>query len=198
MNTPFKIAIIAGFIIAIVMTYISVSKNASKEETQTLPAMQRSIQNKVQAKLPAPQAEMIMPKSKDIAGKWFTKFGKSSIAEITLVKGRFELIYTDDPQGRARKYSKGKYKYDENKGKITLYPSKAAGAPKPISGVTYKRLTLRHYDIFISKERGGSDIYFTAPDFQIISKNFHPLFLYADYAGAPVLRFSPSSSNKSN
>ncbi len=202
MKASFKIIIMAGLgialFIAITLTYVAVNKNTPKEEVQSLSAMQSSIQDKVQAKLPALKNEMTAPKENELIGKWVTKFGASSIAEITLVSGKFELIYTDDPQGRARKYSKGNYKYDEKVGKITLYPSKAAGAPKPISGVAYKIMTLRHYDIFISRKSGEQDIYFTAPDFQIISKNFHPLFLYADYAGAPVLKFSPVQASKSD
>ncbi len=153
---------------------------------------QIKIQEQIQAKLPIQEDKMIPPPIGELKGRWFTTFGTSSIAEITIAaNNQFELIYTSDPQGRARKYSKGSYKYDEKSGKITLYPSKKAGKPKAIKGVSYRILTMRHYDIFISKNPGEHDLYFTAPKHDIISKNFHPLFLYADYSGAPVLKFSP-------
>ncbi len=188
---PLIIIVIAAALMAFfIFGYLNISKTTDVE-TNIKTAMQRSIEAKIQAKLPVPKDEMVIPSADGIAGKWSTKFGGSSIAEITLVNGRFELIYTNDPQGRARKYSKGNYKYDASTGRITLYPSKKAGTPKPIAGVSYKIMTLRHYDIFISKKSGEDGLYFTAPEAQIVAKNFHPLFLYADYEGAPVLKFSP-------
>ncbi|MGH1404300.1 MAG: hypothetical protein ACRBDL_08650 [Alphaproteobacteria bacterium] len=152
---------------------------------------QERIKRDIEAKLPGSQQDMVHPTLAEINGKWFATFKEHSIAEITIEDGQFELIYTQDPQGRARRYSRGKIKYTEKTGYIRLYPSKEAGAPKPIRGVTYKPLTMRYYDIQLFKKAGESDLYFIAPQYQVLTKRFHPLFLYADFSGAPVLQFSP-------
>ncbi len=152
---------------------------------------QERIKQDIQAKLPIEKQDMVTPKLSEIRGKWFTTFNEHSIAEITIADGQFELIYTQDPQGRARRYSRGNIKYNEKNGYIRLYPSKEAGPPKPIRGVTYKVMTMRYYDIQLFKNPKEADLYFVAPQYQVLSKRFHPLFLHADFSGAPVLKFSP-------
>ena len=176
-----------------ILGYLKLSgiENKTVEITSIPNKRQLIMQEKIQIKLPALKNKMLIPLADELVGKWFTTFGASSIAELTMVNNNFELIYTSDSQGRIRKYSRGNYKYDEQSGKITLYPSKEAGKPKEIKGVGYKILTMRHYDIFISKKSDDYNLYFLAPEYEIASKNFHPLFLYADYEGAPVLKFSP-------
>ena len=189
----------AALLTLIVLGYLKFTGLEHKVVQRDAPAnkMEIMIKEEIQAKLPAPKSKMFAPKLDEITGRWLVTFGKKSMAELVLVNQKFELIYTDDPQGRYRKYSKGDYKYDERNGKITLYPSKAAGMPKAIRGVKYKIMTLRHYDIFIYKKNDDHNLYFLAPEYQVISKSFHPLFLYADYMGAPVLTFSPVIAGKS-
>ncbi len=157
---------------------------------------QAAMQKKIQAKLPNQKNKMVIPAKNELQGKWHTTFNQTARANLTITEKNFELIYTDDPKTRKRKYSRGFYKYNEKTGEITLYPSKKYGKPAPIPGVTYKILTTRHFNIFISKEQESSTLYLTAPEHEIISKSFHPLFLYADYTGAPVLKFSPIQKTK--
>ncbi len=187
----FGFVLIFIFIFFVLKYFINSESQYENGNVKQQSAQQISIKKKMQAKLPSNKDDMIPPNASEIIGKWFSKFGKDSIAEITFINGRFELIYTDDPQGWFRKYSKGTYKYYEDSGKITLYPSNEFGKPKAIPGVSYKIMTLRHYDMFLLKQPNGRDIYFSAPETQLVSKNYHPLFLYTDYSGAPVLKFSP-------
>lgn len=165
--------------------------NGTVEVTSHIDQKRQDMRDKIQDKLPIKREDMRHPSKQDITGRWFTTFGKAGIAEITMAGDLFELIYTQDPKGRVRQYVRGKLVYDEKSGKATLYPSRDLGPPKAISGVVYKILTMRHYDVFISRKQGDNALYFMPPEYAIASKNIHPLFLFADYNGAPVLAFSP-------
>ncbi len=148
-------------------------------------------QKGIDSKLPQNSAEMSIPSADAIKGKWFVAFGMASIAELVLDEQDFQIIYTNDPKGALRKYSIGKYNYDERSGKLTLYPSREMGEPDAVQGVFYTVLTMRNYDIYLKKKFDEADLYFIAPAYTVATKTFHPLFSYADFNGAPVLKFLP-------
>lgn len=149
------------------------------------------MQEKMQAKLPAPRDVMVAPSRGALQGKWVSLFEHGGIVNLSFSGDKFEIIYMQSLKSAVRKYSRGSYQYNEETGKITLFPSKDAGMPALVAGVYYKILTMRHYDIFILKMVDDVSLYFVAPEAEIPQKNYYPLFSYADYDGAPVLQFFP-------
>ena len=161
-----------------------------RKDTRTLFA-QKKAQEGVQKKLPAKKDAMIPPSQYEIQGRWAAAFGGDEFLEITIVGDDFELIYTNDPTGVQRQYSRGKIKYRESDGTLFLYPSKGAGKPDAIPGVKYKVMTWRSYELHVLRKPDTRDLYFMAMPSQLMSRQFHPIFSYADYAGAPVIHFLP-------
>lgn len=154
------------------------------------------MQVKIQAKLPASRDVMVAPTADVLQGKWVSLFVHGGLVNLSFSGGSFEIIHMQALDSAVRKYSRGSYKYNEETGKITLYPSKDAGMPAPVAGVYYKILTMRPYDIFIAKMVEDVSLYFIAPEEKIISKDYYPLFSYADYGGAPVLQFFPMQTQQ--
>ena len=165
--------------------------SAVVQEEAVLQVALTPMQEKVQAKLPAPRDVMVAPSKDALQGKWVSLFVHGGVVNLSFSGDRFEMIYMQTLDSAVRKYSRGSYKYNEETGKITLYPSKDAGMPAPVAGVYYKILTMRPYDIFITKMVEDVSLYLIAPEEKIITKNYYPLFSYADYDGAPVLQFFP-------
>ena len=157
---------------------------------------QKKISDSIQGKLPDKRANMVIPGLEELRGFWATTFDDGALVTLRMDGKVFEVIYSATPTSDIRKYSKGYYTYDEKTGRLTLKPSREAGTPKETPGVKYKILTMRQFDINLSHERDRSSLYFIAPEEQIIGKRYHPLFSYADYAGAPVLKFSPISTKQ--
>ena len=149
------------------------------------------MQQKIQDKLPVPRDDMVVPDMDELQGKWISLFQHGGVVNLSFSDDSYEVIYMQNVKSAVRKYSKGRYSYDVKSGKITLYPVKNAGTPAPVAGVSYKVLTMRHYDIYISKISDDVSLYFIAPESLIAQKNYYPLFSYADYDGAPVLQFFP-------
>ncbi|PCJ99134.1 MAG: hypothetical protein COA45_06745 [Zetaproteobacteria bacterium] len=154
------------------------------------------IQEKIQAKLPVARNDMVVPSKDILQGNWVSLFGHGGVVSLNISGDEYEIIYMQTLDSAVRKYSRGSYKYNVEIGKITLYPSKDAGMPVPVVGVTYKILTMRHYDILVLKVVDDLSLYFIAPEEQIITKNYYPLFSYADYDGAPVLQFFPAQARE--
>lgn len=175
------------------LVYLEFTPEAKKQRAVNVTPESKSIEmaKKIDAKLPTSQSDMSIPQINTLQGRWVTRFNEASIAELTLEDGAFEIIYTDDPRGARRKYSRGNYEYDGASGRLTLLPSRQAGQPEAIQGVTYRVLTMRAYDFMVVKKNGGDSIYLIAPKADLATKRFHPLFAYADYTGAPVLQFAP-------
>ncbi|MGH1378869.1 MAG: hypothetical protein ACRBB3_08615 [Alphaproteobacteria bacterium] len=150
------------------------------------------IQQKIQDKLPVVRGDMVVPDIGALQGSWVSLFQHGGVVNLSLFGESYEIVHMKDIKSSIREYSKGRYSYDANSGKITLSPVKEMGAPDPVKGVSYKVLTMRKYDIFVSKVSDDVSLYFIAPEELIPQKNYHPLFSYADYDGAPVLQFSPT------
>ena len=150
----------------------------------------------IQSKLPTARDSMLVPDKNSLKGRWVTQFAENSIAEITFGDSSFQIIYTRDPQGRARKYSRGQYSYDVENGTLNLVPIRTMGAPDPVSGVFYKILTMRPYTFKLLKQAGNNALHFVALEQDVLAKAVHPLFLFADYSGAPVLEFSPVQNSQ--
>lgn len=178
------------------MDKMDVSAPTSAVEVTGALASPTVMQEKIRAKLPAARDEMVVPLRAALQGKWMALFGHGGVVHLNISDDTFEVIYMQTPQSAMRKYSRGFYEYDERMGKITLSPSRAAVMPAPVAGVYYKILTMRPYDIFISKLQDDVSLYFIAPESEIITKNYYPLFSYADFDGAPVLQFSPMQVQK--
>lgn len=140
-------------------------------------------------KLPKNVQNMSYPSFESIKGNWKISFGSSGVAVIFLADNLFQLTVTTDPKGAVRQYSRGNLVYEQSTGKLSLIPSTDVGAPDPVKGVTYKVLTMRPYDIYISQEKRDPSLYFIAPQKDVAGKTYHPLFLQADYSGAPVLKW---------
>ncbi len=195
-NAPVLVAMgFAGIFAGVVFLYLIFSHfdKGSVEVDVSQPSQASVVQSGIQAKLPVKKTSMVAPKGSEISGRWFTRFGENAVAEIVFGDNdSFEIIFTQDPQGAVRKYSRGSFAYDESTGLLSLTPSAEAGEPQAIQGVSYKVLTMRPFDIFLLKESGAPDLHFIAPEEDILVKAVHPLFLFADYAGAPVLRFLPA------
>lgn len=142
-------------------------------------------------KLPAAQSAMLVPKLSAVTGGWVMRYGTSGIAELKIGENSFELVTTEDPQGRLRRYSRGDIRYDEKTGKLSLVPSPAAGAPQEIDSVIYRILTMRAHDVFVRKYSNSSVLYLLASTDQFMAKDLHPLFSKVDFGGAPLLKFFP-------
>lgn len=151
---------------------------------------QDKIKDGIQAKLPETRAEMFYPSANSIEGRWYAKIGESGIAEIDLDGENFELVYVQTPQDRIRKFSKGTYKYSALTGNLELSP-KGGETPREIKGVGYQILTMRNFKIQILKKKDDPKLYYTAHEYDVPGKTYHPIFLYDDYAGSPVLEFNP-------
>lgn len=149
------------------------------------------IQNGIEEKLPQAQSDMFHPSEQAISGRWYSRVGSEGIAEITFTGDGFELVYVPTAQSFLRKYAKGKFTYDQETGLLGLLPVKGEKPNANIEGVKYKILTMRRFHMVVSQKTGDPALYLVARDRDIPGKNYHPLFLYDDYAGAPVLRFSP-------
>ncbi len=178
-----------------ILTYLKISHYKEKESirTENVPSASAvAVKDAIDSKLPEPKKNMARPSLKELKGTWLTNFGNNSIAEVTLGDKVFEIIFTQDAQGRQRKFSRGVFYYDPSLGMLSLRPDRKMGEPAKIPGVTYKVLTMRPFTFHVLKEAGSYDLHFTALEDDVIAKRFHPLFLYADYAGAPVLKFSPT------
>ncbi len=169
---------------------ISQPSNVVRHEgsQNSVAAVEQERRDKIQEKLPENKSAMVPAILEDFEGEWVTKFKSGAFARFKFRSSEFEVEYLAAPGTTIRKHSRGYFKYDEKTGKITLYPSKN-GPMEPESGITYKMLTARQYDMYISKKRDDTAaLYFIAPEYQISSKSYYPLFSYADFGGAPVLR----------
>lgn len=187
---------VAAILSLVILLYLKISDTGAdqslngSEVTQVL-NMEEKASAAIQEKLPMPRNEMVVPNDDAIQGKWFTTFGDHGVIEIWFGGGKYELVSTTDPQGRYRRYSKGNYRLREKDGQVSLFPSSAEGAPKKIAGVAYQSMSMRNYDIYLKINPGAGELYFMAPEYQVRTKSFHPIFLFSDYTGAPVLKFSP-------
>lgn len=185
----------AAIFAASILVYLKVShyKEKARIKAEAIYANPNAqVREAINAKLPEPKKNMARPTMEELRGKWFTSFGRNSVAEITLGDRVFEIIVTQDAQGRLRKYSRGVYYYDPKLGMLSLKHDRKMGEPREIPGVTYKILTTRPFTFFVLKESGSRHLHFTALEEDVSAKQFHPLFLYADPVGAPVLKFSPT------
>lgn len=140
-------------------------------------------------KLPKNSQDMTHPDFNEIKGSWKLSFGTSGVAVIFIADNFFQLTVTTDSKGAVRQYSRGKVSYQLDTGKLSLIPTNDVGKPDSVKGVTYQIFTMRPYDVFVSREKNDPLLYFIAPQSDVAGKTFHPLFLYADYAGAPVLKW---------
>ncbi|PCI55499.1 MAG: hypothetical protein COB36_07710 [Alphaproteobacteria bacterium] len=165
--------------------------SAVVQEDVVLQTALTPIQQNIAGKLPASRDVMVAPQKVALQGKWVSLFVHGGVVNLSFSDENFEIIYMKSSDSSVRKYSRGHYQYNEETGKITLYPSKDSGMPAPVADVYYKILTMRHYDIFILKMVDDVSLYFVAPEAEIPQKNYYPLFSYADYDGAPVLQFFP-------
>lgn len=155
---------------------------------------QKQVQDKIQEKLPVPKEAMAFPSADVLKGTWVTKFSASGMATITMAGGLYEVVLAQNAKEALRQYSRGTYKYNAKDGKLELFPSQEYGEPKPVRGVYYKILTMRKFDVYVRQKQGDASLYFMAPENDVITKAVHPMFLYSDYVGAPVLRFDAMSS----
>lgn len=191
----FLIAVVLAAITAAgVLVYFKLSYFGIINQDKKIPvvsAKQNKIKAAINAKLPSSKEQMARPALEEIKGKWFTTFQQHSIAQLTLGDRVFEIIYTQDEQGRERKYSRGIYYYDPKLGMLSLRPDSRMGEPAEIEGVRYKVLTSRPYTFYVLKEPGSHDLHLVAPEDKVQVMDTHPLFQYADYSGAPVLKFTP-------
>lgn len=149
------------------------------------------MKNEIDDKLPQVRSEMFYPSEQAISGRWYSRIGSEGITEITFNGDEFELIYVSSAQSYVRKYSKGKFTYDQETGDLGLFPVKGEKPDANIKGVRYKILTMRRFHVMVSQKIGDPALYLVARERDVPGKNYHPLFLYDDFAGAPVLRFSP-------
>lgn len=144
---------------------------------------------RINEKLPQAINHLDKPSFASLKGSWVLKYGTNGVATLVLADNFFQLVTTTDKQGRLRQYSRGIVEYDQRYGKLRLIPTNEAGEPDPIKGVTYKVLTMRAYDVFVSMKKGDPALYLTPPEDQLVGRTFHPLFLQVDYKGAPVLKW---------
>lgn len=178
-----------------ILVYLKLSYWGKFQESKSVSVVSEKkmkIKDAINEKLPVKKRNMSRPSLEELKGKWFTVFNENAIAEITLGDKVFEIIFTQDAQGRERKYSRGIYYYDPKLGMLSLRPDRRMGEPEEIEGVRYKVLTARPFTFYVLREPGSRDLHFTALEEDVTAKQFHPLFLYADYSGAPVLKFSPT------
>ncbi len=156
------------------------------------------IKKDIQSKLPAVRQEMFHPSENSLKGKWFAKIGKEGIAEITFDGNNFELVYMQSPRASLRKFSKGTYKYSALNGILELQPMRGAKPALQMQGVKYKILTMRKFKIVLLKKKDNPSLYFSAQEHDVIGKTYHPIFMYNDYSGAPVLEFMPVNTSVAN
>lgn len=140
-------------------------------------------------KMPAKPSEMMHPDFEALKGSWKLTYGVHGVAVLTVADDFFQITMTSDPTGAQRTYSRGFFEYTPQDGKLSLVPSPKAGEPEQITGVQYKSLTQRAYDVYLSQKQGDPALYFAAPQQDVAGKTYHPMFLFIDYNGAPVLKW---------
>lgn len=141
----------------------------------------------VRERLPESRDGLVKPSAAELQGTWTTQTNGGT-AVIVFFKDAFRMTYTADKEGRLRQYSSGHFTYDAQSGVLRLMPGRDFPAPDPVPGVTYKILTLRHFDIVLLRQEGTPLLYWTPPEDMLASKRVHPLFFY-DGSGIPVLKW---------
>ncbi len=130
------------------------------------------------------KGRLARPKEGDLAGSWQADFGVSK-AFIQISKGAFELIYTDDPRGRNRRYSRGRYDYDPKTGVLILKPKGDLGKPSG-AGIIYNILTMRQYGVDVFKDKRSGALYWKPAAIEDHNDQTHPLFLYTNRKEATI------------
>lgn len=186
---------VCGGLIAGGAAYMVYSRYADHESMTPLASPVGNVEGSkprmtIEEKLPDQQKNLLSPRLEGLQGSWKLDLGQK-MAVLTVSGNKFQIITSEDAEGRSRKYSRGDLRYDESNGILSLQPRSDAGAPKEQDGVIYSVLTMRPYNMRVYYKKSEASIYLVAPEKDIPSKRFHPLFLYADYLGAPVLRFDP-------
>lgn len=174
------------------MEYVEAKPVLIEQGIITPKSGKKLVNSRIQDKLPEGIDSMVVPSFPEFQGQWISFFDRGGFAEFNITGDLFEVVYMDKIQARTKKYSKGRVKYNARSGKLTLYPDQSFPAPIAARGVRYKILTTRIFEIFVKKPANEHTLYFMAPEYTVKSKSYHPLFLLADYGGAPVLMFSPS------
>ena len=169
------------------------TKNHRHKAQSTEPQLttQEKITKGIDDKLPEARNSMAFPSAEEIKGKWYTSVGPSGIAEIDFSDDGYELVYVQSPQDRLRHFSKGIYTYNPSIGYLDLQPVRDAEPTVQSSAIDYKMITTRKYRMNVFNKDGDPALYIAAQDHDVIGKTYHPIFMYDDYAGAPVLRFKP-------
>jgi|GEM_PF-6865144 len=155
------------------------------------PSLGEQMKQKVREAMPDDGANMVHPGAAELYGRWYTNIAPKGIAEFTFKPSGYELIYVDSPQSPLRKFSVGKYSYDPSTGYLGLFPDYNALPAQRFEGVRYKIITMRNYQMVVSRESDDSLLYMTAHERDLAGKNYHPLFLYEAYDNVPVLKFKP-------
>lgn len=192
--------ILAGIVIAIGLVALIFMMDFGERKTENLPVEDKKksaqpssnlkkARNQITEKLPESQKAYTAPSPEFLSGSWKTEFGKNGIAVLSMALESFQLIVTNNDSGRFRKFSRGTIKYNQERGILSLIPTREAGVPDPIKGVTYKILTMRAYDMQVAAYDGDPHLYLVALDKDLLAKTYHPLFKSADHTGAPVLRW---------
>lgn len=160
----------------------------------TVSKAREKLKSGMEKKLPVSTGEMQHPSFSSLKGTWVLRYGVHGIAELKITEAFFELVTTEDQNGALRHYSRGDVMYDQGTGKLSLIPTREAGAPVPIEGVLYRILTMRAYDVYAKQLPGDDKLYLIATNDQFMAQNLHPLFAKVDFGGAPVLMFYPLES----
>lgn len=136
----------------------------------------------------------LKPSLQDIQGTWETNLSNGR-ATLVMAKGAFRLTYTNDKKGRLRKYTSGRYRYNEKTGRLSFEPIRGFAKPKALPGVTYKILTLRYFDALLLKDNKSNGIFWMPPGQDRSTRSPNPLFFYnGNGENPPVIEWKKANN----
>lgn len=130
-----------------------------------------------------PSFSEMPPAENMLEGNWHAGFTDAQ-AYLQMKEGAFQLIYTQGPEARYRKYARGTYTYDQSRGVLTLKPQRSFGEPAAAPGVAYDILTMRTYNVFVGRDAKSGDLFWAAQKEGTRRDKIHTLFLITNSDGA--------------
>ena len=170
---------------------IGVREKRPAQSVTPTPPLEERMKKQVREALPDGGRDLLPPQEATLYGRWYTHIPPEGIAEFTFKPGEYELVYVSNPRSTLRKYSKGRYNYDPKTGYMGLFPERGAKPSAQYDGVQYKIITMRNYQVVLSRKKGDPALYMRAHERDLAGKNYHPLFMYEAYDNVPVLEFMP-------
>lgn len=117
-----------------------------------------------------------------LTGEWVVREG-ASMASLVFAGSVYQLLFVADEKGEIRRFSRGRFRYDEATRRLTLTPDGTLGEPTAIPGVIHKIMTVEPFEIVLDRGPDRTpgplrEIIWRAPADKIATRQIHPLFHY--------------------